>query len=181
MLNGERVVLRAVERSDLPRLWAWRNDPELEGLVHGPPRPRSLAALEAEFERQTAAPEHDTARFVIALDGELIGRCDLFAIDQTSGVARFGITVDRAYWGQGLGRDAVETLLRYAFRDRNLRRVWLDVLADNERAVRSYRACGFAEEGRLREHAWHDGQYEDVLVMAVLRVAWQARQHPSGF
>jgi RimJ/RimL family protein N-acetyltransferase len=179
MLKGDLVVLRAVERSDLPHLCRWRNDPELEGLVHGPPRPRSLAALEEEFERQVITPAHDVARFVVELNGELVGRCDLFAIDQTSGVARIGITIDRPYWGRGLGRDVVTTLLRYAFHDRNLRRVWLDVLADNERAIRSYRACGFLEEGRLREHTWHDGQYKDMLVMAVLRAEWPDPPSPA--
>jgi RimJ/RimL family protein N-acetyltransferase len=31
------------------------------------------------------------------------------------------------------------------------RRVWLEVYAENERAIRAYKVCGFVEEGRLRE------------------------------
>lgn len=177
MLRGERVLLRAFEREDVAQLWAWHNDPELEGLVHGQPLPRSLAALEAEFERRAAEPpasQEEGWRFMIELDGTPIGRCDLFGIDALARGGRIGITLDRAYWGQGLGRDAVCTLLRYAFQHANLRRITLEVLADNERAIRCYRACGFREEGRLREHAWHAGQYKDVLVMGVLRADWQA-------
>jgi RimJ/RimL family protein N-acetyltransferase len=41
---------------------------------------------------------------------------------------------------------------------RSLRRVWLEVHAENERAIRAYRACGFVEEGRLREQARLDGR-----------------------
>ena len=49
-------------------------------------------------------------------------------------------------------------LLDYAFRLRNLRRVWLEVHASNERAIRAYSSCGFVEEGRMREHiCWTDG------------------------
>ena len=44
----------------------------------------------------------------------------------------------------------------------------LEVLADNEPAVRCYRASGFVEEGRLRDDAWVDGRFADVLRMAVL-------------
>ena len=56
----------------------------------------------------------------------------------------------------------------------NLNRVYLRVYAENERAVRCYRACGFREEGRLREHVYFDGHYGDVLEMAVLRREFEA-------
>lgn len=41
--------------------------------------------------------------------------------------------------------------------------------AANERAIRAYRACGFVEEGRMREHVWLAGRYVDNLIMGVLR------------
>lgn len=175
VLRGEKVVLRGIEREDLPRLWALRNDAELEGLVHGAPLPRSLAQLEGEFDREGGAAGGDATKFVIEAAGAVIGRCDLFAFDELARTCRLGITLNRDHWGQGYGRDAVRVLLRYAFRDRNLNRVWLDVLADNTRAIRAYRASGLVEEGRLRQHAWHDGAYKDVVVMGVLRDAWLSR------
>jgi RimJ/RimL family protein N-acetyltransferase len=44
----------------------------------------------------------------------------------------------------------VRLLLEFAFRYRNARKVTLGVSAENERAIRCYRACGFVEEGRAR-------------------------------
>ena len=76
---------------------------------------------------------------------------------------------DKDYWGRGYGREAVSLLLDYAFRVRNLRRVWLEVHAANERAIRAYKACGFVEEGRMREHVWLAGRYVDNVIMGVLR------------
>lgn len=63
-------------------------------------------------------------------------------------------------------------LLDYAFRLRNLSRVWLEVYAGNERAIRAYTACGFVEEGRMREHIWLNGRYVDNVLMGVLRKEW---------
>jgi diamine N-acetyltransferase len=63
----------------------------------------------------------------------------------------------------------VRTLVEYAFRYLNFRKVSLEVLADDERAVAAYTKAGFMEEGRFREHNWHDGAYRDVLRMAVFR------------
>ncbi len=48
MLRGSRIVLRAVEREDLPRLCAFNNDLEIELAGGGdPPYAQSLARLEA--------------------------------------------------------------------------------------------------------------------------------------
>ena len=41
-------------------------------------------------------------------------------------------------------------------------------LADNARAIAAYRACGFVEEGRLRESCFVDGSWHDDVVMGVL-------------
>jgi RimJ/RimL family protein N-acetyltransferase len=57
--------------------------------------------------------------------------------------------------------------------------VWLSVHGSNERAIRAYRACGFVEEGRLRQHVWSDGQYDDLVQMGILRDEWQARNGAS--
>jgi diamine N-acetyltransferase len=178
VLRGEKVVLRGLERDDLAWIWKLRNDPELEGLVHGAPVPRSLAELQGQFDRDAAAQTRWPIKFVIEVDGALVGRCDLFGYDDLARCCRLGMTLAREHWGQGYGRDAVCVLLRYAFRDRNLNRVCLDVLADNERAIRAYRASGLVEEGRLRQHAWHDGAYKDIVVMGVLRDEWSACQVP---
>jgi RimJ/RimL family protein N-acetyltransferase len=49
------------------------------------------------------------------------------------------------------------------------------VHASNERAVHAYRAAGFVEEGRMRQHVWSDGAYDDVVYMGVLREEWEAK------
>jgi RimJ/RimL family protein N-acetyltransferase len=62
----------------------------------------------------------------------------------------------------------VRVLLDRAFGELGLRRVYRFVLASNERAVSTYRRCGFVEEGGLRCHAWKRGAPVDVLVMGCL-------------
>ena len=173
MLRGERVVLRAVEPDDLHQLWRWRNDLELFQLVEGdPPTPISVERFEAEFEERLQGPSVELA---IDLDGRLIGRCGMFEFDELARNAKIGVTIgEREVWGKGIGRDVVEVLLAYAFHERHLHRVWLDVLATNERALRCYRSAGFVEEGRQRQHAWVDGEYVDLVLMGVLRDEWES-------
>ena len=78
MLKGERVVLRPIQREDLPRLWELVADFEVAVLGNpGPIVPRSLAASEANFDQELAQPRKDRAYFAIEVDDELIGEAGL--------------------------------------------------------------------------------------------------------
>lgn len=176
MLHGEKVTLRAIEREDLEVLWKYNNDLNVELAGGGdPPYPQSLARLQAEFDSEWAKGGRDPMGFAIEADGKMIGQCALFRVDDVAHTAELGITIgDQAYWGRGYGRETIRLLLDYAFRLRNLRRVHLRVHGSNERAIRSYRACGFVEEGRQRQHVWSNGRYDDMILMGVLRDEWIA-------
>jgi RimJ/RimL family protein N-acetyltransferase len=178
MLRGDTVFLRALTRDDLVRLWEFNNDLEVELAGGGdPPMPQSLERLQADFDREAAKGGRDDATFAIDVNGQFIGVCGLSHFNATAQTAELGIGIgDKAYWGQGYGREAVALLLEYAFRYRNFQRVWLWVHAANERAIRAYRAVGFVEEGRLRRHVWSDGRYDDAVYMGMLKEEWEARQ-----
>lgn len=175
MLFGEKVTLRPVTRDDLPRFLAFFNDVEVELAGGGdPPTPQTVEQVRKFFEVDADRPDPFKTNFAIEAEGKLIGSCGLFEIDETARNCELGIGIgDKEYWGRGYGRDAVKVLLDYAFRLRNFRRVWLEVHAGNERAIRAYKARGFVEEGRLREHAWLDGRYVDMMLMGVLRDEWE--------
>jgi RimJ/RimL family protein N-acetyltransferase len=177
MLTGQNVVLRAVEREDLPRLHELF-DGDLELMTRSsdePARPSSLAELEQRFDERLEEPDDTVMRFVVETGDEVIGTCELHLIDHFQQTCHLGITLGRDYWSRGFGQDAVRTLLDFAFRDLAMRKVGLEVLADDGRAVGAYRKAGFTEEGRLRAHAWFDGAVHDALLMGILREEWAAR------
>ena len=176
MLQGERVVLRPVQAWDRERLYELVETIEIRALSSGrPPLPLSLEEIEARDKRWIDERHEDSAWFAIDVDAELVGICGLHEIDHYQQHAEVGIRLGKDHWGKGLGQDAVRTLVRYGFRQLNLAKISLRVLADDERAVGAYRKVGFVEEGRLRAHAWYDGARHDELVMAVLREEWTAR------
>jgi RimJ/RimL family protein N-acetyltransferase len=185
MIRGERVTLRGVRREDLPRLCEFNNDIEVEVAGGGdPPMPQSLERLQAEFDRRAGEGGRDGAWFAIEADGKLIGQCILHSFDNNRGTSRaceLGIAIgDKDYWGKGYGREAIGLLLDYGFRHWNVHRVWLTCHSGNERGLRCYRACGFVEEGRQREHVWSDGQYRDLVFMGILRREWEAMRRGDG-
>lgn len=182
MHRGERVTLRATTKEDLTSLARFEND--LVFVLAGggdPPEPVPLERLQRDFDKEISDPPSEKVEFAIEADGRYVGRCGLYSIDRTARHAELGIGIgDREYWGRGYGREAVGLLLDYAFRLRNLRRVWLEVHADNERGIRAYKSCGFVEEGRMREHVWLGGRYVDNVIMGILREEWSGEGRTDG-
>jgi RimJ/RimL family protein N-acetyltransferase len=181
MITGSRVTLRAIRSEDYPRLTTFANDVEYELLGGGdPPRPRTLAMVTEFYDN--LVKEKSGVTFAIEADGLFIGHCGLFNVNQRSGTAEIGIGIgDRAYWSKGYGREALTLLADFGFRMHNLRKLWLETSGSNERAIRSYRAVGFVEEGRQREHAWSGGRYQDLVLMGLFRAEFeQARASMEG-
>jgi RimJ/RimL family protein N-acetyltransferase len=174
VLQGEKVVLRPIQREDRERLYELVETIEVRALSTSvPPLPLSLEEIEARDERLIREDATDSAWFAIEVDAEVVGICVLHGIDQYHQRADVGIRLGKPYWGRGHGQDAVRTVVGYGFRHLNLAKISLHVLSDDERAVGAYRKAGFVEEGRLRRHGWYDGARHDELVMGVLREEWK--------
>lgn len=167
-LVGERVVLRDVrwEDADVAASWPRFTEPELQWANVSLRTPRER---EAWFHHE----QSDAARLRLAVTtraGELAGFLGLRDIDWRQRRATLGIRLSPLHVSQGLGTDAIRTLLRYAFDTLRLERVDLDVAERNHRARRCYVKIGFAETGA---HWGYDGQR--YLDMSITRAAFQAR------
>jgi diamine N-acetyltransferase len=183
MIVGDRVRLRAVELDDLPRFISWFNDPEVQ---RGIPLCTPLSTQDEEEwfqENQKRKPEERSLSVDAKVDDEWkhIGSCGFIEVDTRVRSAEIGITIgDKDYWDQGFGSDTLRLLLQHAFDTLNLRRLYLRVYGGNPRAIRVYRNLGFQEEGRMRQAHYHAGQYEDVLIMGLLRDEWSANEEAQG-
>ena len=63
-------------------------------------------------------------------------------------------------------------MCNYIFTTLGYRRIELSLDATNDRALKCYRHVGFVEEGRRRKQFWREGDWRDVLEMAMLEEEW---------
>ena len=80
-------------------------------------------------------------------------------------VGELGMSVVKAYWGQGVGSLLLDTLLSWARQTDIVRKINLRVRSDNGRAVALYERKGFVVEGTLTKEMFVDGEYYDLLAM----------------
>ncbi len=124
--------------------------------------------------------------FVITEDetGEPVGCC---GVDDWTGedVAQIGYWIAATARGHGYATAAVILLTRWLF-ERGAARVFLTVVAGNERSLAVARRAGFVYEGTMRAHSVWDGQRCDVLWFAALPLDWPMRNlgadhlHPTS-
>ncbi|MEX1253437.1 MAG: GNAT family protein [Dehalococcoidia bacterium] len=174
MLEGKLVRLRSLEPSDVEREYAWANDLEVTHYLSM--RYPFSRADEESWLRGGPPNSFNQVRLGIETKAGLhIGNIGLYTANAEERHAELWILIgDKAYWSKGYGADAIVTLLRFAFHDMNLNRVYLYAQEANARAIACYRTCGFVEEGRLRQHRFRHGRYWDVLFMGVLRDEFDA-------
>ena len=165
MIRGPRVVLRPVEEADYPLIHAWQNDSDVWWRMDYE-RPFSLRDI-AEIEERSRAEGHP---FIIEAEGRPIGKIGLNQFRTRDRICSLYLFLgDRTSWAHGYAREAVVTLLSFAFEQWDLHQVELWTLAANNRVVGVYERCGFVREAQLRERSWKDGRWFDHVWMSVNR------------
>jgi RimJ/RimL family protein N-acetyltransferase len=176
MILGKTIRLRALEREDLKLLAGWLNDPEVRKNL-SMYNPISMGQEEIWYENMLKQPSDEQPLAIEVPEEEgwrLIGDISLMHLNWRVRDAELGLYIgEKSFWNRGFGRKAIRLLLRHAFQTMNLNRVYLRVNETNLRGIRSYEKAGFMHEGRMRQAAFLDGHYIDLLLMSILRNEWQ--------
>ncbi|MET8865115.1 GNAT family protein [Nonomuraea sp. NPDC004580] len=172
-LRGERVTLCPVGPEHAEGLFELVSDPEVRRLTGSHAR-ADLESLRTWY--ATRAGHSDRLDLAITADGAFVGEVVINQLDtdNLSCNLRIALVGARAF-GRGYGSEAIELVLGHVFRTTPLHRVRLEVYAFNERARHVYEKAGFVAEGVERDALLWEGEWHDVVVMAILRPEWQAR------
>lgn len=159
-LSGERARLRPIDAADLGPLVAILAEPAV--------REWWGAYDEARLRRDL--DDEDVRAWAIEVDGELAGLIQ--ATEEPEPDYRY-VEVDLFLHpdrhGQGIGADALRTVLRHHFEARGHHKAIICPASANERAIRSYESVGFRPVGTLREaERAPDGPWRDALLMEML-------------
>jgi len=171
-LQGELVRLRPVRAEDAEAMWELVSDPEGRRLTG---TTRTFTREEIERWCATVAAEPGRVDLAVTAGGsdEYLGEIVLCEIDPVVRSAQLRLAMRPGYRGRGYGTEAISLMLSLAFDTLGLRRVGLEVLATNSRALSLYENLGFVVEGRLRDAARDGDRWCDLVVMGILAVEWR--------
>ena len=166
--NGKKVDFRPKQSGDTEMLWkmfSTLSDQSLSNLV--PPFTRE------RIESWTRNINYDEVLTIVAVieektEQQIVGSASLkFNPQETSKhKAELSISVHDDYQNVGIGMAMLKHLLDIA-RMKKLRKVWLRVNTDNDRAVHVYKKAGFEIEAKLCKERYVKSKYRDEYRMAI--------------
>jgi RimJ/RimL family protein N-acetyltransferase len=180
ILQTKRLILRPWREEDAEALYTYARDPEV-----GPPAgwlPHTSIENSREIIRTVlSAPE--TYAVCLKENGRPIGSVGFHRNDlaEDDDEYELGYWIGKPFWGQGLIPEASREMLRYAFEDLGMSRIWCGHYDGNVKSRRVQEKLGFVY------HHTTEGIEVSLLgeirighVMLMTRDVWEKRYHSGS-
>jgi RimJ/RimL family protein N-acetyltransferase len=144
-METERLILRRWNESDAEDLFEYAKDADVGPIAGWPPHKNieeSLSVIKNVFNGK------ETYAICLKKDNKAIGAIELKLNGHTDLTVRddeceMGFWLGKPFWRQGIMSEAVKEMLRHAFEDCNMQKVWIGYYEGNEKSKRLQEKCGF--------------------------------------
>ncbi len=144
-LETERLILRRWNEDDAEDLFKYASDPDV-GPICGWPAHQSIDESRDVIKNVFSGKE----AYAVCLkeDGKAIGAIELKLNGHTDMTERddeceLGYWLGKPFWGQDIMPEAVREMLRHAFEDCGMEKVWIGYYEGNTKSKRVQEKCGF--------------------------------------
>ncbi|MBQ6653963.1 MAG: GNAT family N-acetyltransferase [Erysipelotrichaceae bacterium] len=150
-LETERLILRPWSVDDAEECYRYASDPQVGPAAGWQPH-RSAEESRLVIEKFLSGP--GDCAIVLKETGKPIGSISLMKnsdLAHKEDELELGYWLGSPYWGQGLVPEAGREMLRYAFEDLHMARVWCGYYEGNEKSRRVQEKLGFRFQWRSDE------------------------------
>lgn len=149
--NGKSCCIRQAGAADAAEMLRsfLQTHAETDYLLTYPDESTLTAEGEADYLQKLEESEN-AAELCAIVDGKLVGSAGIEPLGTAEKMrhrAEFGVSIEKAYWGQGIGRALTSACIAVA-KEAGYAQLELQVVADNRAAVALYESMGFVEYGR---------------------------------
>lgn len=171
VLPTPRLILRALQPSDLNDLYEYASDPQIDQYVPWEHYRNIEEAREnlndflEEYEKDGLGAwgiEHRA-------DRKLIGIINTSIPHRIHRRVEVGYTIARAYWGQGYATEALQALIQFGFEKMDLLRIEAIILPQNKSSAKVLLKAGMQFEGLLHHYQVWRGQPRDIEMYAIVK------------
>ena len=158
------IHLRKLNMNDAKGMLEWMHDPDIQRGFQTDMSAKTLEDVSAFIEgAEYALSDGSSMHFAIANEQEeYLGTISLKDISLRDRRAEYAISLRKCAQGKGVGYEATQLLLHYAFCTLDLNKIFLNVLSDNLPAIHLYQKCGFQYEGEFSNHFFLRGCYHSL-------------------
>lgn len=145
ILKTERLILRRWEENDAEDLYKYASDPDVGPIAGWQPH---QSIEESKNIIKTVFTGQEVYAVCLKSDNRAIGAIELKLNGHTNMTDRddeceLGYWIGKPFWGQGLIPEAATEMLRHAFEDIDMKKVWCGYYDGNTKSKRVQEKCGF--------------------------------------
>lgn len=175
-LEGKRIFLRTLQKSDLPELIELMDDRDTLVLT-GSVFPNTEKEMEDFYERCQSTDSRVWFVIVDKEENRIIGETGFLRIFMHWRATDFTLEIwDKRYWGKGYGKEVAALMFDYGFDYLNFHRMAIGVVEKNDRAIKFWKSIGFKEEGRQIDGFFSEGEYSDFVMMYLLEKEYREKK-----
>lgn len=166
---GRDVLLRAAKTEDASDLIKYlkATSAETPFLIREPDEITITLEKEESFIRDKIDSERELMLLAF-VEGKHVGNCSLMSLapyKRYQHRCEVAIALYKEYWGLGIGKAMLETVLKVAA-SLGYEQAELEVVAENESAISLYEKLGFKKYGTFPDNMkYPDGSYRDAYWM----------------
>jgi RimJ/RimL family protein N-acetyltransferase len=174
-LIGKFINLRLLQIDDASVTFNWRASQRASLLNAG----AKTVTDQKEWIKGRPKNEYN---FIIELKNNLpVGMLSLININhinKNAETARFLIGDENSVKGLPVAVEAMKLIYEFAFEDLNLARLYGTVASENSLMVKWQKYLGMKEEGRMRNHFFINGNWQDAIILGLLVDEYQTQSLP---
>jgi len=165
IFNG-KVLIRPLKKKDLKQTIFWLQDPDVNKFLSN-----NFSDLTYDKELEWLKEMNSSLiDFVFGIEDvktkKYIGNCGIHKVDWENKICEFGIFIgDKNYWGHNFGTDSTKAIIKLAFKKLKLKKIKLFVYEYNNRAINTYKKCGFKISNILLNDHFFNDSYWNTLEM----------------
>lgn len=181
LLNTRDLRLRPSNAMDAESMFAMLSDPQSMKYWCDQPLKDLDAAVKVLNRDLESDAQSNSMCWAITRKGQdrMIGKCILFQFSQDKHRAEIGYILNREYWRQGLMYQALGAVIDFAFDTLKLHRIEADVDTENAGSLGLLEKLGFKREGLFRERWFVYNEWQDSVMLGLLKQDWQASNNSA--
>lgn len=165
-MQGQKIRLRPIEKTDLQKLNKWKNDEQIYQFLGGGFQPVSIDQQDKWMDGLIDLTGNNRRFMIVDSFNCAVGMVGLYEINWIHRTCEIGIYIgEQEAHQKGYAEEAYKLLENYASQYLNLRKINLKAVSDNKAAISLWTKLGFAKIGEYHRERFINGTYHDLTLM----------------
>ncbi len=167
-------ILRDLTLQDIELVREWRNSEEVSAYMYT----SDVISIEQQLTWYKKISDDESCKYWIIQHNETsIGLASITGINYQ---------LNSCYWafylgnssirGSGIGAKVELSVINYVFNTLNLNKLRCEVFSFNDKVIKMHEKFGFRREAYYRQHCFKNGEFLDVVGLALLKQEWLINQ-----